>query len=1265
MKFITDDFLHIRMLFLMVGLMALTAGLKAQNIVYVDSSSTAVTPDGSSWSMAYTSLQDALGAASSGDSIWIAKGTYYPDDGAGITLGDRDTSFVLKEGVVILGGFNNMETTPGARKNTDKIFSMANERNLLENRVVLSGEIGTSNSADNSYNVVYGSGLSSSTVLDGVTITGGNANSSSGGSDAAGGGLYLDNSSPKILNTIFMDNTGASAGANANENGSTPVFINVLFTGNSSTFFNGGAVTNNLNSHSSFINCIFYNNSAANNTDDNKGGAMFNFNGSSPVIVNSIFWGNTADTGEQHIESPGGSYNGFTNQAQISNSIIEGGLPSNSIDDGNNLSSDPEFNDPANQDFTFSKNSPAYNAGNNAAFESGGDAEGISIDLNGNPRIFRNETVDIGAYETQFLDFEIFTVEQITEGIVPGTNDQPVLKISFELGGTGAMPELTDFTFSTTGTTTESDISEASLLLGTTDDIDQAESFGISFPNPSGTVNLGGSRSFGADTTFYMWLVYDVLTSAASGNNIDGTFHSYFYNDSLETPPETDPSGGRSIIYANNIPGYSLQLDGIDDYIAVDGVASEFSGKVDFTVEFWFKADKDDQVSTGQVALFGIHTSEGSNGPILLMGTGGTQNGLPTIFFGGFQPQQNIQIGDNRWHHAAFIQDIVENQLRLYIDGELIQSVNTSGQSLATDFQWSFGQEYDGGATSDHYKGKFDDIRIWKSVRSQAEIREYMYQSADTSDSDLAGIFKLNQGSGSSLFESVSGSYSQNSITIGTPSWNTDNRPYGAILTGNEGWRMMSSPVENTSFGSLLDTIATQGFTGADFESGTSNVYYYEEASDQFKTISNANNIPAAGSGFITYVYDDVDFDGTPDGFPKHIRSDSTENSDDISPSISFTSSGSLANDGWNLVGNPYGTSIDWDDNLGITKANLDGSIYVWSDSANAGAGDYLTWNGVTGSLNSGILTPWQGFWIKANAASPSIIFTEKARSSGGIYLKQNTVKELRFTISDGRKRNEAIVMFSEKASVEKDQLDAYELRSLNEDYLSLFTHSTGGTLLDINALPMELDQPVSIGLDLDGTNLKETLELSWNRKALPDHWQFLLKDHETGQEIDLREGSVLSISSSSKQKASDSGSKLSSQAESELSTPAHELMAPKVLKANSTSEPRFTLTIISSQAANNERLVYIPDVVELSQNYPNPFNPTTTIDYGVPEAGEVTLDVFNMLGQKVATLLNGEKKSAGRFSVQFDAGRLASGLYLYRLKAGSTVITKKLTLIK
>ena len=89
-----------------------------------------------------------------------------------------------------------------------------------------------------------------------------------------------------------------------------------------------------------------------------------------------------------------------------------------------------------------------------------------------------------------------------------------------------------------------------------------------------------------------------------------------------------------------------------------------------------------------------------------------------------------------------------------------------------------------------------------------------------------------------------------------------------------------------------------------------------------------------------------------------------------------------------------------------------------------------------------------------------------------------------------------------------------------------------------------------------------------------------------------------------------------------------------------------------------------VPMIFELSQNYPNPFNPTTQISYSVPQKGQVTLKVFNVLGMEVATLFSGIQ-DAGKHAATFDATKFSSGVYFYRLQAGSVSITKKMLFVK
>jgi 5'-nucleotidase len=110
--------------------------------------------------------------------------------------------------------------------------------------------------------------------------------------------------------------------------------------------------------------------------------------------------------------------------------------------------------------------------------------------------------------------------------------------------------------------------------------------------------------------------------------------------------------------------------------------------------------------------------------------------------------------------------------------------------------------------------------------------------------------------------------------------------------------------------------------------------------------------------------------------------------------------------------------------------------------------------------------------------------------------------------------------------------------------------------------------------------------------------------------------------------------------------------------------EGRISLTDALPIANENEGIAGIPNTYALEQNYPNPFNPTTQINFSLPEAAQVQLNVYNMLGQKVATVMQ-QRLDAGYHTVQFDAANLASGMYIYRLQAGSYISTKKMMLIK
>ncbi len=262
--------------------------------------------DGTSWATAFSSLQDALAAATGtvgDDEIWIAAGTYTPDPGGS----DQNLRFQLASGVAIYGGFDGSETQLGDRN-----------PNPLTNDTILSGDLAGddgpdfTNRSDNSSRVVDGTGSDNTAILDGVTIRGGNAGYNGGG---FGGG------SPTFVGCLFTDNQAANAGGGATISfGTTPSFTDCHFIGNKAGFYGGaldcyaapvpflrctfeenrsglqGGAVMNFASAATYSFCSFRANVASNGSNG-SGGALYIRAESPPLLHNCEIIGNMAEYG--------------------------------------------------------------------------------------------------------------------------------------------------------------------------------------------------------------------------------------------------------------------------------------------------------------------------------------------------------------------------------------------------------------------------------------------------------------------------------------------------------------------------------------------------------------------------------------------------------------------------------------------------------------------------------------------------------------------------------------------------------------------------------------------------------------------------------------------------------------------------------------------------------------------------------------------------------------------------------------------------------
>lgn len=235
--------------------------------IYVDLEA-AGSNDGTSWEDAFTDLQPALEQAVSGDQVWVAAGTYFPTVQHCGTGDERYKSFHLKNGVAVYGGF---DPSVGDIDWDD--------RDWVGNTTVLNGDIGIlGDNRDNSYHVFCHPtelSLDISAVIDGFTISGGNANTEA---NSSGGGMYNVSSSPSLANIIFSGNS-AEFGGGIYSSSSSPSLTNVIISGNTA--------------HGVF------------EVPNGIGGGMYN-EASFPTLTNITFSGNTADL------YGGGMYNSFS-----------------------------------------------------------------------------------------------------------------------------------------------------------------------------------------------------------------------------------------------------------------------------------------------------------------------------------------------------------------------------------------------------------------------------------------------------------------------------------------------------------------------------------------------------------------------------------------------------------------------------------------------------------------------------------------------------------------------------------------------------------------------------------------------------------------------------------------------------------------------------------------------------------------------------------------------------------------------------------------
>ncbi|GAB3022102.1 LamG-like jellyroll fold domain-containing protein [Spirosoma pulveris] len=624
---------------------------------------------GTAWNIAFLTLQKALATAQSGSQIWVAEGTYYPDEGPGQTRKDRTSAFAMKNGVSILGGFPATGTPT------------LSDRNPASFTTVLSGDLdkkSTINDGSNAYHVISnGGGLDNTALLDGFVITGGNANGFDNFSllntiNGLGGGV-LNNSygsvcSPSFRNCLFLNNSAFMGGAmyNSGEGGTcSPMLTNCSFQNNTATN-DGGAmysVAQNATSIPTLTNCSFLNNTAIN------GGAMYNYGTeggkSNSRLINCSFQNNTAINGGAIANNAGllgDSDPTLTNCSFQNNSATNGGAMYNI---SSYLGGDPN---PTLINCSFQ---------NNLATGSGG-----AIYINGEKSVLTLTNCVLFGNGGRNTIYNLIPTNPMYRLYVSVSANYCLFEPGTILNNTTGTGNLfTDPKFV--------DAANGNLRL-------QPTSCAINAGDPATTAAIAGATDPAGNPRFY--------------NNGRVDMGAYEYQGNRQSTTTTYPNT------ANN----ALRFDGTNNFVSV-----QFFDAVNcavltpdltnaLTIEYWFKGTNLQSAVRFQNGTDFVSAGWGTVGQQkhILSNDGGANGGIAV----------GAAATDGNWHHVAMTwQQNTTDGFRSYLDGVLVEKRTSANVPLPAISSLSLGSS---NGTGEFMNGTLDEVRVWSVARTQAQIQQ-------------------------------------------------------------------------------------------------------------------------------------------------------------------------------------------------------------------------------------------------------------------------------------------------------------------------------------------------------------------------------------------------------------------------------------------------------------------------------------------------------------------------------------------------------------
>lgn len=325
------------------------------------------------------------------------------------------------------------------------------------------------------------------------------------------------------------------------------------------------------------------------------------------------------------------------------------------------------------------------------------------------------------------------------------------------------------------------------------------------------------------------------------------------------------------------------------------------------------------------------------------------------------------------------------------------------------------------------------------------------------------------------------------------------------IDAGATDWRFLSAPVSGRTLADWNDDFITSGFLGSDSPNFPfTSIYTYDESQsgtqdDGFVAATSTANPINVGEGYWVWCGDSLG--GTA---PFTIDLKGEANIGNVDLNVQYTSVSGAANDGWSMVGNPYASTIDWDDSDWV-KTNMDDAIYIW-DPDNHQFASYVNGVGVNGGTN--LIASGQAFWVKANAPGPILRAREGVKSPTNAAFKNNTeTNSITIALISGGDSDQIKLRSLDGATTGFDpSFDALKMFSSNTSVPSISTVTPGGNDLSINSIPLVYNEvviPIRTKTGSAGQHVIKVMDMEGEMLASC----IKLEDSYTGELITLSEG--------------------------------------------------------------------------------------------------------------------------------------------------------------